>query len=502
MRLLVAIACLRSVVCINWEVAQCLAVSGNRTGVLDGEPEQLRVVPGRNASSYVLSWVSQLTLQNNADLKHEPNNDWPQLSAASNHGQTFRSCLAKSEAKWGADPDRLTARGEAAARLYTEPMCGTTRMLHAVPTYDIDATKPLYYSVRSFGGKWSEVRSFVPLGVPDEQSRVTGLFTFDMGSRDADDHNKLCLESAVPALVAEIQAGTADFGVHGGDTGYNIDDNCGTTGDFFFRDLQGAIDSAPYIFTNGNHETGFDRSYDPFVHRFADQLGMGMRSRSGSARYFSFEAGPVHFVVLDADPWTYYQLYGLAGAQFLWLTHDLSKVNRSKTPWVVVATHRPLYAQDNELEQDAMINGIRDDVIDVPEDVYMLDDLPPAPPDMPRHWALEPLFLEHRVDLVLSGHVHRYQRSFPVIQGVPVQLDYHAPSAPVHVMAGNGGCGGMDHFEGVKPQWEAYRDMLARPGYGRLIADRSSLRWEMRGIDGVLFDNFTIEHGSVKTSTV
>jgi hypothetical protein len=42
--------------------------------------------------------------------------------------------------------------------------------------------------------------------------------------------------------------------------------------------------------------------------------------------------------------------------------------------------HRPIYSTDNANEQDAMMNGIRDDVINIPTDVYAIENLPPATP--------------------------------------------------------------------------------------------------------------------------
>merc|ERR1712167_258362 len=110
------------------------------------------------------------------------------------------------------------------------------------------------------------------------------------------------------------------------------------------------------------------------------------------------------------------------------------------------------------------------------------------------------------VDLVLAGHVHRYQRSYPVRGGRPTQKNYNVPDATVHVMAGNGGCGGTDQWESFQPEWEAYRDLSYRPGYGRVDANGTALRWEMRDIHGSLFDTFTItknlDISTVDTSAV
>ena len=96
-----------------------------------------------------------------------------------------------------------------------------------------------------------------------------------------------------------------------------------------------------------------------------------MGSWSGSTRYFSKDVGPAHFVMLDGDAWTYYRVYGLAGAQWLWLQNDLASVNRTRTPWVVVLSHRPMYnSYPLSNEDDATRNGIRDDALALPLDVW------------------------------------------------------------------------------------------------------------------------------------
>jgi hypothetical protein len=69
--------------------------------------------------------------------------------------------------------------------------------------------------------------------------------------------------------------------------------------------------------------------------------------------WYSFDYGMAHFAVintetdfdeapaeggrLDSGP------FGLDGQQLAWLEKDLGDVDRSKTPWVIVAGHRPYY---------------------------------------------------------------------------------------------------------------------------------------------------------------
>ena len=63
---------------------------------------------------------------------------------------------------------------------------------------------------------------------------------------------------------------------------------------------------------------------------------------------------------------------------------------------------------------------------------------------------LEPLFHEFKVDLYVNGHVHNYQRTSPVYQGIPVTLGdaysstYINPSAPVYVTTGGPGSDGSN----------------------------------------------------------
>jgi hypothetical protein len=278
---------------INWEDAPCMAVTGNTTRTIDSAPEQVHVTFGKNHSSYVVNWVSQLTLKGfDGDFASaKPNNDWPVLTPTS-HGATYRSCLVQSHVEWGPSSEPGAAgwlRASSAARLYTEPMCGTTRLMHSVIMYGVDPAAPVWYRVRSFGGEWSAVKKYTP--VDPSASSLTAVFTFDMASRESgspsdpvcpsnitvrfggkrsflcdvislfEKNQVVCQdrlgtqqrykerppkqtwrfpEQAVPDLVAAAAADVFDVGFHGGDTSYNLDDNCGRTGDDFMNVSQSA----------------------------------------------------------------------------------------------------------------------------------------------------------------------------------------------------------------------------------------------------------------------
>lgn len=70
--------------------------------------------------------------------------------------------------------------------------------------------------------------------------------------------------------------------------------------------------------------------------------------------------------------------------QYQWLSADLAAVNRTKTPWVIAMSHRPMYSSEVASYQRNVRN------------------------------AWEALMLQHGVDAYFSGHIHWYERLFPL----------------------------------------------------------------------------------------
>ena len=152
--------------------------------------------------------------------------------------------------------------------------------------------------------------------------------------------------------------------------------------------------------------------------------------------WYSFDHGMTHFVQLDTEtdlghgfispdepggsedmnsgPFAPYM-----NAQTDWLAKDLAAVNRSKTPWVVVSGHRPYYISYQN-KSSAVCWECKD--------------------------VFEPLFLEYNVDLVLSGHVHFYQRNDPLNNSVSDPNGLNNPSSPWYITNGAAG-----HYDGLDP---------------------------------------------------
>jgi hypothetical protein len=235
----------------------------------------------------------------------------------------------------------------------------------------------------------------------------------------------------------------------------------------FGHNNQSSAASRPWMPAPGNHEVEFDNGPQGFTsyltrYRLPDN---GVPSFRG--RWYSFRVGSVLFVSLDADdviyqdagafvagpaaltpaastgnpaiePGTSFYIRGYSGgAQTAWLKRTLAAARRDPSiDWIVAQMHQ--IACSSSATGNGSDLGIR------------------------QAWL--PLFDRYQVDLVLNGHDHDYERSFPcrgfdnmagteVATGAPVQTMRPHPvttedtgvfdtsQGTVHLVLG---CGGTD----------------------------------------------------------
>jgi hypothetical protein len=79
--------------------------------------------------------------------------------------------------------------------------------------------------------------------------------------------------------------------------------------------------------------------------------------------------------------------------------------------------------------------------------------------------VFEPIFLEYNVDLVMSGHIHLYERNDPLNNSVSDPNGLNNPSYPWYITNGAAG-----HYDGLDPL------MLPLPSYAR-SAQNSTYGW-------------------------
>jgi hypothetical protein len=133
--------------------------------------------------------------------------------------------------------------------------------------------------------------------------------------------------------------------------------------------------------------------------------------------FYSYDINNIHFVSMNSEiPYEFNEEYKLRFQD--WLKKDLES---STKKWKLVYLHRPLYC------------SMPDDYHCISSSKYMRD-------------ILEDILIDQKVDMVLAGHVHAYERLYPIYQGKvdfeSISKDksvYTNPKFPVHIVCGAGG---------------------------------------------------------------
>ena len=159
--------------------------------------------------------------------------------------------------------------------------------------------------------------------------------------------------------------------------------------------------------------------------------------------YYSFVFGPSKHIVLSS-----YSSFLPGSIQHQWLLSELDHVDRSITPWLIVMLHCPLYSTFHDHHRE----------------IFMTD----------ARVHLEPIFVRHRVNFVVAGHLHSYMRTVPTINSKP------DPRGPIHIIQGNGGRQANEPYmnDTVAEEWIKIRDH-SMYGYGTLeLFNRTHARWK------------------------
>jgi hypothetical protein len=188
------------------------------------------------------------------------------------------------------------------------------------------------------------------------------------------------------AVLDQVKTVPFDFILHTGDIAY---DN-GTRSQFeahFFDVYADLLRLFPVFPASGNHEYETQQAA-PFREAFVLPENGGPE---GKERWYSYDWGPVHFVVLDTER--------IGPVQAAWLEADLSAA--SDRPWTIVYGHKPPFSSGSH-GNDA---GFQQTFV--------------------------PILERHHVPLVLSGHDHDYERVKP-------------QNGVTYVVTGGGGRGSRD----------------------------------------------------------
>lgn len=174
-------------------------------------------------------------------------------------------------------------------------------------------------------------------------------------------------------------------------------------------------------------------------------------------RWYSYDWGDAHILVLDAE-----QPYTPGTPQYQFAQSDLSA--SQSTVWRIVVIPRPPY---NSLSNNSSADGVR---------TYLV-----------------PLFEQQHVQLVLSGNSHNYERTYPLLGGVP-----QTTGGVTYIVSGGGG-NGLNQFLIGQPSWSAFRQ--ATYEHVSIIVSATSLQIDAVSQTGTVVDSSTITSGSSPTLT-
>ncbi|KAG5114240.1 hypothetical protein AAZX31_13G262800 [Glycine max] len=191
----------------------------------------------------------------------------------------------------------------------------------------------------------------------------------------------------------------------------------------------------PWIWTTGNHELDYAPEIDetepfkPFRHRYHVPY---QASGSTEPFWYSIKIASAHIIVLAS-----YSAYGKYTPQYEWLEAELPKVDRTKTPWLIVLVHSPWYNSYSYHYMEGETMRV----------------------------MFEPWFVKYKVDVVFAGHVHAYERSERISNiGYNITNGRCGPSkdqsAPVYINIGDGGNieGLARNMTNPQPEYSAYRE--------------------------------------------
>ena len=238
--------------------------------------------------------------------------------------------------------------------------------------------------------------------------------------------------------------------------------------DSWFDLVQPLTARVPLMIAPGNHDvedpercseiTGqpFESQFSTFKTRF--QMPNTPRGIIHKNTHYDFQTGVAHVFVLCP-----YVPFGHGSVQYNSISAALGRVDRQRTPWIIFMTHQPFY-NSNEAHQD-------------------------EPTTLRMREIFEPLFHLHRVDFVVAGHVHAYERSLPVYKGVA------SSKGTVYLNVGDGGNreGLAATFIEPKPAWSVFRQ--ADYGFGLLSMNRTHANWTWHRDESNRFDHVVFTKG-------
>jgi phosphatidylserine/phosphatidylglycerophosphate/cardiolipin synthase-like enzyme len=260
-------------------------------------------------------------------------------------------------------------------------------------------------------------------------------------------------------IASLIDAQWFDLMLHGGDIAYGNSGGTGdgsyqTLNDWFFSIYRNSLRGKPVFPSVGNHDS---RASNLDGKHYLDMFVLPRNGGNGSypdhaERYYSFDYGPLHVVVLDTE--LAFQDLNRRAAQLAWLDADLSSTSQ---PWKIAVFHRSPFSAGGEHGSDLDVRA-----------------------------AFAPVFERQGVQAVFSAHEHTYERT------KPWRVTTDPSGSPVTYIVTGGG--GAPLYPSGTDTWTAVS--ASRHHYVRGTATLCALTVEAVGTDASVFDSVTLNRCS------
>jgi 3',5'-cyclic AMP phosphodiesterase CpdA len=249
------------------------------------------------------------------------------------------------------------------------------------------------------------------------------------------------------ALAARILADAPDAVLHTGDVAYDS----GTPDEVrcrYFVPYADLLPTAPVYLALGNHDQVLDEGA-----ALLSSVRLPTNPVDGTERFYSVDAGPCHVLVLDTD-----RSVDPGTPEGDWIDADLAA---SGARWKLVVLHPPIWSSGRHGSDSAL------------------------------RAALAPVFEARGVDVVLCGHDHHYERTYPMTGDAPGDVasepEYADPAGVVYVVTGGGGA---DLYETGTNPFTAHAESTFH--FVRIDAGPTTLSLAAVRADGTVFDQATI----------
>ena len=314
-----------------------------------------------------------------------------------------------------------------------------TGIIHEVVISGLEPGKPYFYRVGDSKGKFNAISSFETAPTNGKDFLFTAFGDHGVGKISKANVDVVLAEKPVFNLIL-------------GDLSYANGKQ--KEWDKWFKQLEPLSRSIPVMPALGNHENeeinGHRVGYIAYLARFA--------LPPPEAQY-SFDYSGAHYVSFNSDDFQNKE-------QMAWFVNTLKKAQTDKSVrWLIVYQHHPLYSSTvGRLNNEPLIAAVR----------HILD--------------------QYKVDLVLAGHNHNYERSYPLVGEAIAQTGsgpYQKGKGVIFVISGGGGRP-LYKFTPELPTITARRESV--PHYLRVRVTRRELRVEAIRTEGrTVLDSFTIQ---------